>query len=168
MTTRRDVAREPGENDRRCSSCGRIFKNEHGVRIHQGKTKCKEQLQQRKAPDMSEYVSSVCQSVEDQSQQAQHSALDLSAHSAQSTKRGGETEGWKDFERKPHLNLPPATDCRWAQLDEDLGIILDNTLKGDAIRKIRTMVEVVYQVCHDTFNVKESNSVKPMEVLYIT
>lgn len=165
-TMRLDGVRQRNEDERRCSSCGRVFKNAHGVRIHQGKTKCKEQLQQRKAPGLSqrvisEYTRPACQSVEEQSQEAHHSALDLSAQLSWSTTGGGETEGWKDFERKPRLNFPPATDCRWTQLDKDLESILDNTLKGDAARKIRTMVEVVYKVCHDTFGVKQGNNATP-------
>lgn len=45
-------------------------------------------------------------------------------------------------------------------MDKVLEIILDNTLKGDAIKKIKTMVEVVYQVWHDTFSAREGNTVK--------
>ena len=34
-----------------------------------------------------------------------------------------------DFERKPRLNLLPAPDWKWEQLDEDLSIVLDNSLR---------------------------------------
>ena len=57
--------------------------------------------------------------------------------------------------KKPRLDLPSARDHRWAQLDEDLSITLDNTLKGDAVKKIKTMVEIVYQTCYDRFGIKE-------------
>lgn len=165
-TTRLDAARQEGEARRRCNNCGRMFKNEHGVKIHQGKTKCKEQLQQRKAPVMtqraiSEFTSTACQSTEeDQGQEANHSAQDLPAEPAQSTK-GGESEGPEGFKRKPRLNLPPATDRRWRQLDEDLSVTLDKVLKGDATNKMKTMVQLVYQACQDTFGVKEGPTVKP-------
>ncbi len=98
---------------------------------------------------------------EDQGQEANHSAPDLPAQPTQSTGRGSESESPKDFERKPRLNLPPATDCGWAQLYEDLNAILDNTLKGDAAKKIKTMVEAAYQACHDTFGVKEGKTPRP-------
>ena len=143
-----------------------MFKNEHGVKIHQGKSKCKEQLQQRKAPVMtqraiSEFTSIACQSTEeDTGQEANHSAQDLPAEPVQST-RGGESESMEGFERKPRLNLPPAADRRWLQLDEDLSVTLDNVLKGDATKKMKTMVQLVYQACHDTFGVKEGQTVKP-------
>ncbi|CAM4687864.1 unnamed protein product [Leuciscus chuanchicus] len=109
-----------------------------------GKTKCKKQQQQREAPGntqrvISEYITVACQSEEDRSQEAHHSAPDLSAQPAQSTRRGGESEMLEDFERKLRLNLPSATDRRWAQLDRDLDITLDNTLKGDVTKKIKTM-----------------------------
>lgn len=42
------------------------------------------------------------------------------------------------------MNLPLAADRRWAQLDNDLNTILENTLKGDAAKKIKIMVELVY------------------------
>lgn len=89
---------------------------------------------------ISEFISIACQSVEDQGQEANHSALDLSAQPAQSTRRGGGSESPEDFEKRPRLNLPPGTDFRWAQLDEYLSIILDNILKGDATKKLKTMV----------------------------
>lgn len=42
-------AEQEGVAKRRCNICDRIFKNEQGVRIHQGKSKCKKYLKQRKA-----------------------------------------------------------------------------------------------------------------------
>ncbi|CAM4377895.1 unnamed protein product [Leuciscus chuanchicus] len=150
-----------------CNICGGLFKNERGVKIHQGKSKCKEQSQQRRAPkltqsDISKFVKDVHQSVEeDQGQEANHSAPDLPAQPTQSTGRVGEPESQKDFERKPRLNLPPAADCRWAQLDDDINTILENTLKGDAAKKIKIMVDIVYQACHDTFGEKEGKTPRP-------
>lgn len=142
------------------------MRNERGMKIHQGKSKCKEPLQQRKATyttqrAISEFISTFCQSVEDQDQEGNHSAPDLSAQSAQSTRRGGESESLESVGKKPCLNLPPAADRRWAQLDIDLSITLDNILKGDATKKIKTMVQVVYQACQDTFGVREGKTVKP-------
>lgn len=40
-------AEQEGEAKRRCNICGGIFKNDRGVRIHQGISKCKEYLQQQ-------------------------------------------------------------------------------------------------------------------------
>ncbi len=148
----------------------RAFKNERGVKIHQGKSKCKEQSQQRKAPELTQSnlfkFKGVHQSVEEvQGQEANHSAPDLPAEPTQSIGRVGEPESLNDFERKPRLNLPPAADRRWAQLDNDLNTILENNLKGDAAKKIKIMVEVVYQACHDTFDKKEGvrpGSIDPM------
>lgn len=98
-------AEQEGEAKSRCNICDRIFKNEQGVRIHQGKYKCKEYLQQRKASNstqrfISEFISFTC------------------AETVQSTRRGGEPERLEDFERKPRLNLPASADYRCVQLDE--------------------------------------------------
>ncbi|KAF4115784.1 hypothetical protein G5714_003273 [Onychostoma macrolepis] len=131
------------------------------------KSKCKEQSQQRRAPELtqsnlSKFVKGVHQSVEEvQGQKANHSAPDLPAQPTRSIGKAGEPESPKDFERKPRLNLPPASDFRWAQLDNDLNTILENILKGDAVKKIKTMIEVVYQVCHDTFGAKEAKTLRP-------
>ena len=144
-----DAARHEGEAQRRCNICGRMFKNERGVKIDQGKSlKCKEQLQQRKAPAMtqraiSEFTSTACQSTEEVGQEANHSAPDLSAEPVQST-RGSESVNLEGYERKPRLNLPPAADHRWRQLDEDLSVTLDNVLKGDATKKMKIMVQTVH------------------------
>lgn len=162
-----DAERQKAEDKRRCGICGRLFKNEHGVKIHQGKSKCKEQRQQRRTPqltqsNLSEFVTGVRQSVEeDQGQEANHSAQDLPAEATQSTGGVGEPESPRDFARKPRLNLPSATDHRWAQLDDDLNNILENTLKGDAANKIKTMVRLVYQACYDTFGAKEGKIPRP-------
>lgn len=95
--------------------------------------------------DLSKFCTEVRQSVEeDQGQEANHSVPDLPAQPTQSTGRVGEPESPRDFTRKPHLNLPPAADRRWAQLDNNLNTILENTLKGDVAEKIKIMVGLVY------------------------
>ncbi len=138
---RTDEERQKAEAKRRCYICGGLFKNERGVKIHQGKSKCKEQSQQRRAPELTQsnlfkFVKGVHQSVEEvQGQEANHSAPDFPAQPTQSIGRV-EPECPKDFERKPRLNLPPAADRRWAQLDNNLNTILENTLKEDAAKKI--------------------------------
>lgn len=43
---RLNEARQESESKRRCNICGGVFKNKNGMRMHQGKSKCKEQLQQ--------------------------------------------------------------------------------------------------------------------------
>lgn len=147
-TMRTDAERQKAEAKRRCNICGGLFKNERGVKIHQGKSKCKGQDQQRRAPKLSQsnlsgFVKGVCQSVEeDQGQEANHSAPDLPAQPTQSTGRVGEPRSPEDFERKPRLNLPSAADRRWAQLDDDLNTILENTLKGDAARRSRPWLKL--------------------------
>lgn len=156
-----DVERHKAE-DRRCCICGGLFKNKRGVKIHQGKPKCKEQRQQCRATqltqsNLSECVMCVGQAVEeDQRQEANHRAPDLPAEPTQS-----ELESPRDFARKPRLNLPPVTDRRWAQLQNDLNTILEDTRKGDAANKIKSMVRLVNQACYDTFGTKESKTPWP-------
>ncbi len=114
----------------------------------------------------SEFISSACQSVKDKGQKANHSPPGLLAEPAQHTRRGGESaclESIRNLEgirKKPQLNLPPAADRRWAQLDEDLSTTLDNILEGDAAKKIKTMVQIMYQACQDTFGIKEGRTAK--------
>ena len=59
------------------------------------------------------------------------------------------------------MNLPPTADRRWAQPDNDLNTILEDTLKGDAAKKIKTVVSLVYQACYDTFGTKEGKKPRP-------
>lgn len=67
----------------------RLFKNKRGVKLHHGKSKCKEQGKQRKAPeltqsDLSKFFTEVRHLVEeDQGQEANHSVPDLPAQPTQ-------------------------------------------------------------------------------------
>ncbi len=155
--TRTVNSQDQPETRRRCGSCGGTFKNERGVKIHQGKTKCKEKPKQRKeANTMLAYVSASNKSQEDQSQETNHRAPDLQVEATQSTEVNPEAVEEAIQERKERLQLPPATDKRWSVLDHNLEAILDNTLKGDASKKLQAMAKIVYEECSTTFGKKEA------------
>lgn len=42
-----------------------------------------------------------------------------------------------------------------------MSVTLDDALKGEATKRIKTMVQLVYQACHDTFGVKGGQTAKP-------
>lgn len=46
-------------------------------------------------------------------------------------------------------------------MGNDLNIILENTLIGDAAEKIKTMVRIVNQACYDAFGAKEGKTPRP-------
>lgn len=111
-TMRLVAARQVDEIEGRCSRCA--------------------ELQQRKAPDMtqtviSECISPACQSAEAQIQGDYHRVLDL----------------WVSSSKETTFEL--ATSYR-----SQMG----NSLKQDAIKTIKIMVEIVYQVYCDTLGMK--------------
>lgn len=46
-------------------------------------------------------------------------------------------------------------------MGNDLNIILENTLIGDAAEKIKTMVRLVNQACYVAFGAKEGKTPRP-------
>ena len=133
--------------NRTCQSCGRLFKNERGVKIHQGKTKCHDLNKQRKIE-----FSSTCKTQEDFNQETNHSVQDLQAISELDTQQHEVTaEIGFILERKPRLKWPASTDKRWQQLDKDLDMVLNNTLKGSNSRKVEKMTQIVYDTCSELF-----------------
>ena len=119
--------------------CGKICKNEKGLRIHQGKMKCKERPQQRTAQPAGE-------AEENRSQEANHSAPDLRAEVQEETV----------IERRKRVKWPKGNDSKaWNQLEEDLINILHGALKGEIENKIRTFTNIVYNVSKERFGVME-------------
>ena len=59
------------------------------------------------------------------------------------------------IERKTQLDLPPASNHRWTQLDEDLEIILDSALKGEANRKMKVKSQVVSSMSGDLWSQRD-------------
>lgn len=145
-------AQNIGETKKRCDSCGQYFKNSRGVAIHKGKTKCREKRMQRKAL--------ACKTQENQSPDAHHSAQNLQADAEPCIVTTEELEETIILERKPRLCLPPATDPRWKVLDQELDMILETSLKGDAGRKLRLMTSIVYEECKDRFGQKDQKTAK--------
>ena len=123
------------------------FKNERGVKIHQGKTKCHDLNKQRKIE-----FSSTCKTQEDLNQETNHSVQDLQAISKLDTQQHEVTaDVGFILERKPRLKWPASTDKRWQQLDKDLDMVLNNTLKGSNSRKVEKMTQIVYDICRELF-----------------
>lgn len=82
------------------------------MKIHQGKSKCKEQLQQHKAPSNAQragFVSTASQLVEDKSKETITIPWPLSL-SCSEHKRKGESESFNVLEMKPWLIQPSAAD----------------------------------------------------------
>ena len=105
--------------NRTCQSCSRLFKNERGVKIHQGKTKCHYMKKQRKVD-----FSCPFKTQEDLNQETNYGVQDLQATSEVDTPQHKVTADVRFIlERKPRLKWPASTDKRWQQLDQDLDMV---------------------------------------------
>ena len=181
------TTRQAAERARTCPGCGRMFKNTRGVRIHQGKTKCIGGLHQRKAttvhrevanetledqsqeahhraqnlfgegsqegsePDVHTQVTVVSSQASTQSpvpsQVSQHTPVPSQNTPAES-----------QVHTKPRLSLPPASDNRWTDLDNQLETILEMSLRGDASRKVIRMSQIIYDCSKDMFGTEKEKS----------
>jgi len=145
--------------------CGKVCNNARGLKIHQARSKCGQQLQheQRKGHHLS-----VTQ--EDSSQDNHHSTEDIQAHDEgadsqdpnlfdlldeDSSNTDNDTQSREEprrrqqptTERKPGLKLPTQGDKKsWELFDGDLDTILNVALRGELDRKIRTLTAITYAV----------------------
>lgn len=117
--------------------CLQRFKTNRGLKIHQTKMKC---LNQTEKPQqrVNEALPNLNKSVEDTSPVQTHSADDLIA--------GGNKCDSRCESRKERIKWPAASDIKiWKGVDEDLCKSLQNSLKGNVLRKIKTMGEIIYE-----------------------
>ena len=184
--TGRRITRQTAERERTCSSCGQKFKNERGVKIHQGKTRCKDRQHQRQG--VIAFARTANKTQEEQTQEAHHSGQHLQ-YEDDCLATNGEEQEENDTQltaiaeeeinevnheetapteqadqrenRKPRLNLPAMKDKRWAILDDQLDTILETTLRGDASSKVQKMTEIVFEHCKDVFG--EDQKEKPKQ-----
>ena len=150
-TMRRNTELLVDNTRKRCDSCGKLCKNERGVKIHQGRSKdCKKQRQRRQA-------SPSYNTQEVLSQDANHSALDqrATANPASLPKVERPRRESSDQERRARLHWPPASDARWKQLDNDLNYLLAASLNGTSTKKIERMTRMTFEICKDRFGTKQ-------------
>ena len=130
---------------RRCDSCGSMFKNERGVKIHQGKsTRCRETQLQRTPKSKTS---------EDLSQDSHHRAPDPCATDIPTPPGALKPlrRKTRDDSRRMKIDWPSSADKRWRELDDDLNTILESRLKGPVVDKIDQMTSIVYEVCLERF-----------------
>lgn len=143
----------------KCDSCGKLCKNDKGVKIHQGKSRDCQKIKMQRIQ-----IESRCKTGEVSSPDAHHSAPDNRASATRDAlpdsviTPGNES---KDSKRRPRIAWPPATDKRWKSLDTDLDIILEANLRGTASKKVEAMTRIVYEVCVERFGEKSSKKENP-------
>ncbi|XP_056314571.1 uncharacterized protein LOC130229674 [Danio aesculapii] len=161
---------QPNDLSRVCR-CGRICKNERGLKIHQSKMKCLQpdhNVQRTGKPGETE---------ERQGQEANHSPQNLQAHYEDGNRNRGigvsedtrhqVVEGTKDsilpqqdtcvgVVRKEQVNWPAAVAIKqWEKFDQDVDEVLEAALAGDVGKKLRAMAAIMWSMGADRFGKKE-------------
>ena len=130
--------RTTDECRKRCDSCGRDFKNDLGVKIHQGKSLgCKEKQERRSRGTPRRKPE------ENLSQESNHSTRDLDASATPRTREGQQHQDPPCVKCRLKLQLPARTDERWQQLDEDLDKILEANLRGSPKNKLECLQDII-------------------------
>lgn len=162
----------PTQQDQRTPgvcSCGKICKNERGLKIHMGHMGC---------PPIQNLVHRIgkpCKSKENTGQETHHRARDLlvqdeGEQAAQSSPiKNKDTDepvmtpqNIVSSERKKRIKWPKTSDQQvWRKFDEDVDMILQNTLCGSVDRKIRAMSTITYAVGRDRFGLEEDHRATP-------
>lgn len=127
--------------------CGKICKNEKGLKIHLGKMKCKERLQASQCTDQGSG-----ETEEEPGQEAPHSARSLQEVSAVPLSRQSETR---------RIRWPQASKtAEWQKFDLDVDMVLEATAKGDVERRLQTMTTIIVSMAAERFGVEQERAAK--------
>ena len=136
--------------------CGKVCKNQRGLKIHQAKKGCvtPKELQQR--TEKSGETSEVQEQETNHSIQDHHVAVENEI-SEQIVTEPIQRDKPKNIERKERIKWPKSNEERkWQDLDDDLDCILNETLKGNIESKLESFVTIIYSVSRERFGVIET------------
>ena len=126
-------------------SCGKVCKNNRGLKIHQGRMKCSQavQVEQRTVTQITG------ETERNPSQEANHSAENPKV-SAEMPKT------LKSITRKTTVKWPPMSKNKeWEMFEEDVNKILDTALIGSVERKLQTLPTIIHSIGRDRFGIVE-------------
>ena len=146
--------------------CGRVFSSIKGIRIHQSRSKC------YAVPMAAEEGSS------SSSTESLLSKADRSGESYQSPGQTRDNPGQVSdhstqvdpplessvevVEKKRRVKWPAMADEKaWREFDEDISMMLENTLKGTSKRKLEKMGDLIYDVGKARFGLVELRERRP-------
>ena len=128
-----------------------------GLRIHQGKARCRTSGLQTQRTDIA-----AGETQEDHSQESTHSAEDLSVSDtslysapSQNVANNPQDEDEVSPPRKEEIAWPNSGKKEWASLDEDLRGILIIALQGNVEKRLETMTTIIYNVGKERFGTIE-------------
>ena len=127
--------------------CGKICKNEKGLKIHQTRMKCKERLE---APQCTGLEPG--ETEEEPGPEAPHRAQSLQVVQTVPSIRKSE---------KRRIRWPQASKtAEWQKFDEDADMVLEVTAKGDVERRLQTMTTIIVSMATERFGVEEERAAK--------
>ena len=158
---------------RRTCICGRVLKNELGLKIHQGKMKCSGYVSRQRMDATSSQTGEECgpdtnhstmtlpveRQTPDQLQDQVFEEIRESSEAGSNNQTEVSTTKPTrvHLETKERIDWPPASKKEvWKKLDEDLEDILRTTLKGSVERKLESMSKIIYRIGADRFGIKEN------------
>ncbi|XP_054628013.1 uncharacterized protein LOC129179159 [Dunckerocampus dactyliophorus] len=128
--------------------CGKVCKNERGLKIHQGRMKClaQESATQRTGPSPGE-------TTEEPGRETPHRAQNLQVPSSPAP---------SIVVQQPRIKWPPANQHKvWHQFDEDITRVIESTAKGDVDRRLQTITTIIVTYGTERFGVEERKSTRP-------
>lgn len=127
--------------------CGKICKNEKGLKIHQTKMRCKERL-----------LAPQCTGVEPA--ETEEELGPESPHTAQSL-QVVQTVPLNRHSEKRRIRWPQASRmAEWQKFDKDVNRVLEATAKGDVERRLQTMTTIIVSMAIERFCVEEEGTAK--------
>ncbi|KAK0134731.1 Retrovirus-related Pol polyprotein from type-2 retrotransposable element R2DM [Merluccius polli] len=127
--------------------CGKICKNEKGLKIHQSRMKCKEQLHASQCTGLVPGETEKAPSPE-----APHRAQSLQVVRTVPSTRQSE---------KRRIRWPQSSrTAEWQKFDKDADKVLEATAKGDVERRLQTMTTIIVSMAAERFGVEEERRPK--------
>ncbi|XP_052217978.1 uncharacterized protein LOC127835582 [Dreissena polymorpha] len=160
-------------------NCGKVCKNQRGLRIHQGKSDCQRvrsqgqriaslasETQEYSSLDSTHsteelYVQETSQDVFRNPEEDDDPLLELlqtqnSPEASEATDPDRPQQDTATRTRKPRIKWPKASDkTSWTQLDEDLENTLEASMQGPVDRKLTTLTTLIYSVGKERFGLEE-------------
>ena len=154
-----------------CERCGRTFKGERGVRVHQRRV-CTPPSNLRDSDECDKPIPSVSGETErliardstvverrsDTGRHQQHCITQVSQTVEKRRERllTDVVQAVEEDQRRQPIKWPSAGSAEWRILDEDLQYILNSRRSGDVEKRLRWLINVCYALCADRFDTVET------------
>ena len=156
-TPDQSTTRQNTDRSRTCSSCGKVLKNEVGLKIHRTKMGCPPTL------NLVQRTRQLGETEEELDLEEHHSVQSLQSsdegeESNDSTEIANDSgaEKTSEQERRKKVKWPASAEkAKWKTFEEELDLMMENILVGKADNKLHTMSEIIYIFGKERFGIEQ-------------